>query len=187
AAGCGTLPATSETDTVATPLPDAEQLLQALIEKMKPEVGPETGIVGIHTGGVWLAERLHAALGIQTALGSLDVAFYRDDYDKIGLHRDVKRSAIPFEVEGRPLILVDDVLYTGRTIRAAMNELFDYGRPASIRLAALIDRGERELPICAQWIASTIDIPQTEGIELKRDDGGRLSLALYKRSAPDVA
>ncbi|MDB5903221.1 MAG: bifunctional pyr operon transcriptional regulator/uracil phosphoribosyltransferase [Betaproteobacteria bacterium] len=172
---------------VATPLPDAEQLLQALIEKMKPDVGPETGIVGIHTGGVWLAERLHAALGVQTPLGSLDVAFYRDDYDKIGLHRDVKRSDIPFEVEGRPLILVDDVLYTGRTIRAAMNELFDYGRPASIRLAALIDRGDRELPICAQWIASTLELPQTEGVELKRDDDGKLSLALYKRSAPDVA
>lgn len=169
------------------PLPDAEQLLQALIEKMRPDVGPETGLIGIHTGGVWLAERLHEALGLQTALGVLDVSFYRDDYEKIGLHRDVKRSDIPFEVEGRPLILVDDVLYTGRTIRAAMNELFDYGRPASIRLAALIDRGGRELPIAAQWVAETLSVPHSEAIELKRDGQGRLSLTVYERSAPDVA
>ena len=169
------------------PLPDAEQLLQALIEKMRPEVGPETGLIGIHTGGVWLAERLHDALGLQTALGSLDVSFYRDDYEKIGLHRDVKRSDIPFDVEGRPLILVDDVLYTGRTIRAAMNELFDYGRPASIRLAALIDRGDRELPIAAQWVSDTMSVAPDEVIELKRDEQGRLSLTLYERSAPDVA
>jgi pyrimidine operon attenuation protein/uracil phosphoribosyltransferase len=172
---------------VPTPLPDAEQLLSALIQKMQPDVGPDTGLIGIHTGGVWLAERLHDALGVKTPLGTLDVSFYRDDYERIGLHRDVKRSNIPFEVEGRQLVLVDDVLYTGRTIRAAMNELFDYGRPASIRLAALIDRGGRELPIAAQWIAQTVEVPQGKAIELKRDDSGRLSLAWYERSAPDVA
>jgi pyrimidine operon attenuation protein/uracil phosphoribosyltransferase len=171
---------------VPTPLPDAEQLLSALIQKMQPDVGPDTGLIGIHTGGVWLAERLHDALGLVTPLGTLDVSFYRDDYEKIGLHRDVKRSDIPFEVEGRPLILVDDVLYTGRTIRAAMNELFDYGRPASIRLAALVDRGGRELPIAAQWIAQTIEVPAGKAIELKRD-GGRFSLAWDERSASDVA
>ncbi|MGZ5259452.1 MAG: phosphoribosyltransferase family protein, partial [Burkholderiales bacterium] len=99
----------------------------------------------------------------------------------------VKRSDIPFDVEGRPLVLVDDVLYTGRTIRAAMNELFDYGRPQSIRLAALIDRGGRELPIAAQWVGATIEVGASEGIELKRDEHERLSLALYERSAPDVA
>ena len=169
------------------PLPDAEQLLEALTSKMRPEVGPDTGLIGIHTGGVWLAERLHDALGIKVGLGSLDVSFYRDDYGKIGLHRNVKRSNIPFDVEGRQLILVDDVLYTGRTIRAAMNELFDYGRPASIRLAALVDRGGRELPIAAQWAGTSVQVAQNEGIELKRDDGGRLSLALYNRAAPDVA
>src|ERR687891_491426 len=152
------------------PLPDAEQLLEALITRMRPEVGPEIGLIGIYTGGVWVAERLHDALGIKTPLGSLDVSFYRDDYGKIGLHRDVKRSNIPFEVEDRELILVDDVLYTGRTIRAAMNELFDYGRPASIRLAALIDRGGRELPIAAQFVAATLEVPHDQGIELKRDE-----------------
>ena len=169
------------------PLPDAEQLLQALIEKMRPDIGPETGLIGIHTGGVWLAERLHQALGLATPCGTLDVSFYRDDYEKIGLHRDVKRSDIPFDVEGRPLVLVDDVLYTGRTIRAAMNELFDYGRPQSIRLAALIDRGGRELPIAAQWHGAALSVRDNEEIELTRDERGRLALTLHERNAPDVA
>jgi pyrimidine operon attenuation protein/uracil phosphoribosyltransferase len=169
------------------PLPDAEQLLASLIEKMRPEVGPQTGLIGIHTGGVWLAERMHQALGLQTALGSLDVSFYRDDFQSIGLHKDVKRSDIPFEVEGRPLILVDDVLYTGRTIRAAMNELFDYGRPASISLAALVDRGGRELPIAARFVGAHLDVVAGQGVELKRDDAGRLTLAYYSQGATDVA
>ena len=160
------------------PLPDAEQLLQALIEKMRPEAGPETGLIGIHTGGVWLAERLHKALGLAVPLGSLDVSFYRDDYEKIGLHKNVKRSNIPFDVEGRPLILVDDVLYTGRTIRAAMNELFDYGRPASIRLAALVDRGGRELPIEPAFAAAKIALPASRKLSLARDDGGRFTFSV---------
>ena len=173
---------------MSQPLPDAEQVLAALTDKMRPAVGPETGLIGIHTGGVWIAERLHDALGLKIPLGSLDVSFYRDDYGKIGLHKNVKRSDIPFEVEGRPLILVDDVLYTGRTIRAAMNELFDYGRAASIRLAALVDRGGRELPIAAQFVGAVVaNVPEGQGIELKRDREGRLHLALYNQSAPDVA
>jgi pyrimidine operon attenuation protein/uracil phosphoribosyltransferase len=100
------------------PLPDAEQLLTALTDQMRADVGPDTGLIGIYTGGVWIAERLHQALGLKVPCGKLDVSFYRDDYEKIGLHRDVKRSQIPFDVEGRHLVLVDDVLYTGRTIRA---------------------------------------------------------------------
>ena len=94
-----------------TPLPDAEQLLQALTEKMRPDIGPQTGLIGIYTGGVWLAERLHRVFGLSIPCGALDVSFYRDDYEKIGLHRDVKRSHLPFDVEGRHLIIVDDVLY----------------------------------------------------------------------------
>ena len=160
--------------------PDAEQLLAALTDQMRASVGPDSGLIGIHTGGVWIAERLHAALGLKAPCGSLDVSFYRDDYEKIGLHRDVKTSSIPFEVEGRHLVLVDDVLYTGRTIRAAMNELFDYGRPASIRLAALIDRGGRELPIAAQFVGATLELAPGQSIELKRDGGGRLSLILHE-------
>src|SRR5262245_4220950 len=140
------------------PLPDAEQLLTALIEQMRPAVGPETGFIGIHTGGVWVAERLHQALKPKIPCGLLDVSYYRDDYEARGLKRDVKRSEIPFEIEGRDLILVDDVLYTGRTIRAALNELFDYGRPSRVRLAALVDRGGRELPIGAQFVGKHIEI-----------------------------
>lgn len=160
------------------PLPDAEQLLKALIEQMRPEVGPETGLIGIHTGGVWVAERLHQALKLKVPLATLDVSFYRDDYEARGLHRDVKRSEIPFEVEGRDLILVDDVLYTGRTIRAALNEVFDYGRPGRVQLAALVDRGGRQLPIAAQFLGATVQLKAGQSIELQRDAAGRLSLVL---------
>ena len=159
-------------------LPDAEQLLTALVAQMRPQVSADTGLIGIVTGGVWLAERLHAALKLKVPFGTLDVSFYRDDFQHKGLNRKVAPSDIPFEVEGRDLILVDDVLYTGRTIRAAMNELFDYGRPKSIRLASLVDRGGRELPIAAQFVGAVIDVRQS--VELARDAQGRLSLALSK-------
>ena len=162
------------------PLPDAEQLLARLLDQMKPVVGPDTGIIGIHTGGVWVAQRLHAALGIQVPLGTLDVSFYRDDFEKIGLHRDVKTSDLPFDVEGRRLILVDDVLYTGRTIRAAMNVLFDYGRPASIQLAALVDRGGRELPIAADFLGGDISLAVSQSLELIRVDAACLNLVLHE-------
>jgi pyrimidine operon attenuation protein/uracil phosphoribosyltransferase len=158
------------------PLPDAEQLLTALIEQMRPAVGPETGLIGIHTGGAWVAERLHQALKLQTPLATLDVSFYRDDYQARGLHRDVKRSDIPFEVEGRDLVLVDDVLYTGRTIRAALHEIFDYGRPASVKLAVLVDRDGRQLPIAAQFAGGKLAVGAGQSVGLKRDGGGRLSL-----------
>jgi pyrimidine operon attenuation protein/uracil phosphoribosyltransferase len=161
-------------------LPEAEQLLARLLEQMKPVVGPDTGLIGIHTGGVWVAQRLHQALGIQVPLGTLDVSFYRDDFEKIGLHRDVKSSDVPFEVEGRRLILVDDVLYTGRTIRAAMNVLFDYGRPASIKLASLVDRGGRELPVSADFLGGTISLAVSQSVELLRDGRDKLSFKLHE-------
>ena len=154
-------------------LPDAEKLLAALIEQMRPVVGPDSGLVGIHTGGVWIAERLHAALGLKVPCGSLDVSFYRDDYRKIGLHRDVKASDIPFEVEGRHLILVDDVLYTGRTVRAAVNELFDYGRPASIVLVVLAERDGRQLPICAPHAGARADDEDRAARAEAEEDGAR--------------
>jgi len=164
------------------PLPDAEALLDGLTEHMRGALTPDTALVGIHTGGVWLARRLHASLGLLPPLGSLDVSFYRDDYQRIGLHPQVKPSDIPFDVAGRHLVLVDDVLFTGRTIRAAMNELFDYGRPESVRLAALVDRGGRELPICAQFLGATVEIGPDEHIELRQDATNRLSLALVPRA-----
>jgi pyrimidine operon attenuation protein/uracil phosphoribosyltransferase len=162
-------------------LPDAEQLLQALMEKMKPAVGPETGLIGIHTGGVWVAERLHQGLKLPTALGALDVSYYRDDYDRRGLHRDPQSSDVPFEVDGRDIILVDDVLFTGRTIRAALMEVFDYGRPASVRLAVLIDRGGRQLPIAAQFAGGSIELPAEQSIALKLDTKKRLAFVLRDR------
>jgi pyrimidine operon attenuation protein/uracil phosphoribosyltransferase len=165
------------------PLPDAEQLLKALIEQMRPAVGPETGLIGIHTGGAWVAERLHQALKPKTPCAFLDVSYYRDDYAARGLKRDVKRSEIPFEVEGRDLILVDDVLYTGRTIRAALNELFDYGRPASVKLATLVDRGGRELPIAAQFLGARVEADPAKSVDLERGADGRLSFVLSARDS----
>jgi pyrimidine operon attenuation protein/uracil phosphoribosyltransferase len=160
------------------PLPDAEQLLTALIEQMRPAVGPETGLIGIHTGGVWVAERVHQALKLPTPLATLDVSFYRDDYEARGLHRDLKNSDIPFEIEGRDLILVDDVLHTGRTIRAALNEIFDYGRPATVRLATLVDRDGRQLPVAAQFAGATLSLAPGQNIGLKRDAAGKLTFEL---------
>ena len=165
-------------------LPDAEILLKSLAKKIRSEGGKDFVLVGIHTGGVWLAERLHQELGITQPLGTLDVSFYRDDFDKIGLHSQVKPSEIPFEVEGAHIILVDDVLYTGRTIRAAINELFDYGRPASISLATLVDRGGRELPIAAQYTGIALELPVDKMLELKREENGKLSLNLYDKRLP---
>ncbi|MDL1866737.1 bifunctional pyr operon transcriptional regulator/uracil phosphoribosyltransferase PyrR [Betaproteobacteria bacterium PRO4] len=159
-------------------LPDAEQLLALLIEKIRPDVTGNTAIVGIHTGGAWLAERIHRALEITTPGGVLDISFYRDDYSKIGLHPQVRPSQLPFDVENSHIILVDDVLYTGRTIRAAVNELFDYGRPTCIDLAVLVDRGGRELPVAARYIGAVLALPENSMLELRQSDDGRLSLDL---------
>jgi pyrimidine operon attenuation protein/uracil phosphoribosyltransferase len=159
-------------------LPDPEVLCEGLVREIKPHVTADTALVGIHTGGVWLAERLHAALGIALPLGVLDISFYRDDFDKAGLHPQIKPSQIPFEVDGRNIILVDDVLYTGRTVRGAMNELFDYGRPSSISLAVLIDRGGRELPVAAEYVGARLDVPPGRMLVLDRDENGRLRLKL---------
>ncbi len=164
-------------------LPDPEALLDTLAAKIRAELRPQTALVGIHTGGVWVAQRLHGMLGVRLPMGTIDVAFYRDDYKKKGLAAGVRPSDIPFPVEDAEIILVDDVLYTGRTIRAAMNEIFDYGRPNCIRLAALVDRGERQLPICPQYVGAQIAATRDQTIELKRDAAGRLALALVSRSA----
>jgi pyrimidine operon attenuation protein/uracil phosphoribosyltransferase len=159
-------------------LPDSEVLCAELVRQLKPRITADTALVGIHTGGVWLAERLHAELGIALPLGVLDISFYRDDFDKSGLHPQIQPSQIPFEVNGRRIILVDDVLYTGRTVRGAMNELFDYGRPASISLAVLIDRGGRELPVAAQYVGASLEIPVGQMLVLDRDENGKLRLKL---------
>jgi pyrimidine operon attenuation protein/uracil phosphoribosyltransferase len=159
-------------------LPDAEEICAVLARELEPRIGPKTAMIGIYTGGAWLAERLHAMLGVREPLGLMDIAFYRDDYHAQGLHHDPKRTKIPFGVTGRELLLVDDVLYTGRTVRAAMNELFDYGRPESISLVVLADRGGRQLPICAQHCGARLEVPSGMRLRLKREADGRLALAL---------
>jgi pyrimidine operon attenuation protein/uracil phosphoribosyltransferase len=159
-------------------LPDAEALCRELAGKLRAGITDSTGLVGIRTGGAWLAERLHRELGLATPLGSLDISFYRDDFDAVGLRREVKPSQIPFDVNDRHIVVVDDVLYTGRTVRAAMNELFDYGRPGKIELATLVDRGERQLPIAAQYVGATLSIPAGKLLRLARDEHGKFTLRL---------
>jgi pyrimidine operon attenuation protein/uracil phosphoribosyltransferase len=124
-------------------------------------------MIGIHTGGVWVAERLHQALGISEPLGTLDISFYRDDFTRIGMNPQVRPSQIPFDVDDRHIILVDDVLQSGRTIRAALNEIFDFGRPASVTLAVLIQRSGRELPIQPDVFGLEPPLEASEHIRLR--------------------
>lgn len=161
-------------------LPDAELLCRELAEAMRPHITPDTALVGIYTGGVWLAQRLHAELGLTQPLGSIDVSYYRDDFGRTGLKPGTKASQLPFDVEGRHIIIVDDVLYTGRTVRAALNELFDYGRPAKVDLAVLVDRGGRELPVGARFCAHVLAdaLPTNLNLQLEQSEGGALRLHL---------
>jgi pyrimidine operon attenuation protein/uracil phosphoribosyltransferase len=162
------------------PTLDAEALYAILLTQVKKGLAQaeNVALVGIYSGGAWLAERLATDLQLSERLGFIDVSFYRDDFAEKGLRSDVKPTQIPFDVEGATLLLVDDVLYTGRTTRAAINELFDYGRPARIMLAALVDRGERELPIAADFVAQTIAVPDKKLLTLQRADDGRFSLTV---------
>ncbi|MBN2679765.1 bifunctional pyr operon transcriptional regulator/uracil phosphoribosyltransferase PyrR [Acidithiobacillus montserratensis] len=154
---------------------DVSSLLEGMVRDLRPRVDPEqTAMIGIFTGGVWVAQALHHALGLNTALGRLDISFYRDDFSQIGLHPQVRASDIPFDVNGRSIILVDDVLYTGRTIRAALNEIFDYGRPASVLLAVLVDRGGHELPVSADIAALRLNGATGGQIKLRGPDPLRL-------------
>ena len=161
-----------------TQLPDAEAQCAQLADQLRSRIGPNTALIGIYSGGAWIAERLRELLGIEEESGLIDVSFYRDDFAEKGLHPQVKPTSIPFDVEGRHIVLVDDVLYTGRTTRAALNEIFDYGRPARIELAVLADRGGRELPVAAQYNTWDISLTDGETLVLARDDAGRLSWRL---------
>ncbi len=155
-------------------LPDAEAQCRQLADLIRPFLPNNPALVGIYSGGVWIAERLKALLDLPEELGMIDVSFYRDDFAEKGLHPQVKPTLIPFDVEGRHIILVDDVLYTGRTTRAAINELFDYGRPASVSLAVLADRGGRELPVAATWQATSVTLAEGESLVLAKQDCGQL-------------
>jgi len=165
---------------VSAPLPDPEALVRAMADAMRGKIGADAGMVGIYTGGAWVAERLHRALGLATPLGHLAVTLHRDDFGRIGLHRESRRSQIPFPVDGREIILVDDVLHSGRTIRAALNELFDFGRPKAVRLAIMAERGARELPISPDWLGAKIEVRPDEDLVLS-NESGRLRLAMVTR------
>ena len=150
--------------------PSVEPLIEALAHRLAALDVEEPAMVGVQTGGVWVAERLHETLGLDTPLGALNINFYRDDFTRIGLHPRVTPSNLPFGVDDRNIILVDDVLHTGRTIRAALNEIFDYGRPASVKLAVLIDRDGRELPISADVAAERVALSNNQHIKLTGPD-----------------
>ncbi len=168
-------------------LPDVEDLLDRLTEQLEPLFDAEHPplIVGIETGGYWIAERLRDRLAPGAPLGKLNITFYRDDYTKIGLHPTVKPSSLPVDIDGETILLVDDVLHSGRTIRAAMNELFDYGRPERILLAILIDRGGRELPIQPDFVAERIELAADEQIKLEGPEPLGLSLQQIHRDERD--
>jgi len=154
--------------------PNPNDLLNNMVsdlrELLKTRGIQDPCMIGIHTGGVWIARALHRALALKTPLGKLNITFYRDDFTRIGMHPQVTPSSLPFAVDDQHIILVDDVLHTGRTIRAALNEIFDYGRPASVILATLIDRGGRELPIAADVVGEKLVLTEEQHIKLTGPD-----------------
>ena len=162
------------------PTPDGEALYAALRDELAHHVAMPRShplrLVGIHSGGAWVAERLQVDLGLPDPAGTLDISFYRDDFNRIGLHGQVKPTSIEFEVDGAEILLLDDVLYTGRTLRGALNVLFDFGRPARVDLAVLIDRqtpegDARELPVAARWAGARLVLERSQEFVLARDDG----------------
>ena len=156
---------------------DAETLYGDLLRALQPQWSNTDRLVGITSGGAWLAERLQADLGLSVPAGVISSAMHRDDFARRGL-ADGGVTRLPFEIEGAHLWIIDDVLYTGRTVRAVINELYDYGRPASVRLAVLVDRGGRELPIQADCAAARLSLPADQKLSLQRDTDGRLTFAL---------
>lgn len=150
---------------------DAEALYAELLRGVRALRGPQTHLAGVASGGAWLAERLQRDLGLAGSAGVLSSALHRDDFAKRGLASSAQ-TTLPFDVNGADILLLDDVLYTGRTIRAVLNELFDYGRPASVRLAVLVDRGGRQLPVAAEFAAARVSLPATQSLSLARTDGG---------------
>lgn len=157
---------------------ETQNEIEGLIKKMAEDLRghlARSGItdpvmVGIHTGGAWVAERLHRLLDLEQPLGTLDISFYRDDFTRIGLNPQVRPSHLPFDVDGRHVILVDDVLSTGRTVRAALNELFDYGRPATVTLAVLVERDGRELPVQADVTGRHMALDRNQHVKLSGPD-----------------
>jgi len=136
-------------------------------------------MVGVHTGGVWVARKVHQLLAVEAPLGTLNINFYRDDFTRIGMHPMVTPSDL-FSVDDRHVVLIDDVLHTGRTIRAALNEIFDYGRPASVTLGVLVERSGREIPVQADAIGDSLDLADHEYVKLRGPEP--LSLEITRKS-----
>jgi pyrimidine operon attenuation protein/uracil phosphoribosyltransferase len=157
---------------------DAEALYAELRHGVRALLPPDAALVGIWSGGAWLAERLQRDLGLPGSHGVISSTLHRDDFGSRGLAGGADATQLPFAIDDRHIVLVDDVLYTGRTVRAAVNELFDFGRPASVTLAVLVDRGGRELPIAAACAAARITLPATQKLSLARDDDGRFHFAV---------
>ncbi len=160
---------------------DAEALYAELRQGVRALLAPETTLVGVWSGGAWLAERLQADLQRPGKAGVISSALHRDDFGSRGLAAGADATQLPFEIEGRHILLIDDVLFTGRTIRAALNELYDFGRPASVRLAVLVDRGGRELPVEAAYAAARIVLPAAQMLALARAEDGRFSFAVKEK------
>jgi pyrimidine operon attenuation protein/uracil phosphoribosyltransferase len=159
---------------------DVQKLLSSMAADLrallKSEGRQSIAVIGVRTGGVWVAEALRRHLKIREPLGALNIAYHRDDFGRVGVHPTVEPSDLPFTVADRHILLVDDILYTGRTVRAALNEIFDYGRPASVTLAVLVDRGGRELPIRADVAGTSLSLKPKEHVKLHGPDPLRLSL-----------
>jgi pyrimidine operon attenuation protein/uracil phosphoribosyltransferase len=158
---------------------DAEALYRELVRGVQQLQGADTRLVGVTSGGVWLAERLHKDLGLQGEPGVISSAMHRDDYARRGLAATAQ-TRLDFDVNGARILILDDVLYTGRTIRAVLNELFDYGRPAAVALAVLVDRGGRELPVQADYAAARVTVPADQSLALARDAQGRFSFQVER-------
>ena len=154
---------------------DAEALYRELLRGVQQLRAPDTRLVGITSGGAWLAERMQHDLGLPGDPGVISSAMHRDDFAKRGLAGAGHQTQLAFDVNDSHIVLLDDVLYTGRTIRAVLNELFDYGRPASVKLAVLVDRGGRELPVHADYAAARVALPASQSLALARDGAGQFS------------
>ena len=156
---------------------DAESLYTELKQGVRSLLTAQTHLVGIISGGAWLVERLQRDLGLAGEFGTITSSLHRDDFAQRGLAGS-GQTKLPFEIEGAHLVLLDDVLHTGRTLRAVINELYDYGRPASVKLAVLVDRGGRELPVQADYAASRIVLPAQQSLRLTRADDGRFNFSV---------
>ena len=161
---------------------DAESLYAQLLQGVRPLLRPEGVLVGIWSGGAWLAQRLQHDLTLPGAHGVISSTLHRDDYSERGLavgqSGGTDATNLPFAIDGRHILLIDDVLNTGRTVRAVVNELFDFGRPASVTLAVLVDRGGRELPVAAAFAATRITLPASQRLSLKRQHDGRYDFSV---------